>query len=36
VLVSVKNTGPACPHDKIEVTARIDNIVPWIQQAVGL
>jgi secreted trypsin-like serine protease len=35
VLVSVENTGPDCPHAQIEVTARIDNIVPWIRQAIG-
>lgn len=35
VLVSVENTGPDCPHAEIEVTARIDNIVPWIKQAVA-
>jgi secreted trypsin-like serine protease len=35
VLVSVENTGPDCPHAQIEVTARIDNLVPWIKQAVG-
>jgi secreted trypsin-like serine protease len=34
VLVSVENTGPDCPHAQIEVTARIDTIVPWIRQAV--
>jgi secreted trypsin-like serine protease len=34
VLVSVENTGPDCPHAEIEVTARIDNLVPWIKQAV--
>jgi secreted trypsin-like serine protease len=34
VLVSVENTGPDCPHASIEVTARIDTIVPWIRQAV--
>ncbi len=36
VLVSVENTGPDCPHAQLEVTARIDNTVPWIKQAVGL
>lgn len=35
VLVSVENTGPDCPHSQIEVTARIDTIVPWIKRAVG-
>jgi secreted trypsin-like serine protease len=35
VLVSVESTGPDCPHAQVEVTARIDNIVPWIKQAVG-
>jgi secreted trypsin-like serine protease len=35
VLVSVENTGPDCPHAQIEVTARIDTIVPWIKQSVG-
>jgi secreted trypsin-like serine protease len=35
VLVSVENTGPDCPHAQVEVTARIDTIVPWIEEAVG-
>jgi secreted trypsin-like serine protease len=30
-LVSVVSTGPSCPHTQQEITARIDNIVPWIR-----
>jgi hypothetical protein len=30
ILVSTEVTGPDCPHDQNETTARIDTIAPWI------
>lgn len=33
-LVSVENTGPACPHRQQETTARVDVVVPWVSSVV--
>src|SRR3954451_11838989 len=33
-LVSVESTGPNCPHNQSETTARVDVLVPWIRTAV--
>lgn len=35
LLVSVESTGPDCPHDQLETTARADVIVKWIYQQVA-
>lgn len=35
VLVSVENTGPDCPHNKLETTSRADIVVKWIYQQVA-
>jgi secreted trypsin-like serine protease len=29
-LVSVESSGPDCPHDLVETTSRVDNLVHWI------
>jgi hypothetical protein len=29
-LVSIESNGPACPHDKVETTARVDTVLPWL------
>jgi secreted trypsin-like serine protease len=34
LLVSVESFGPNCPHDQVETTARVDNIVNWIENAI--
>lgn len=33
-LTSVESTGPDCPHDLSETTARVDVVVPWIRSVV--
>jgi hypothetical protein len=33
-LVSIESNGPACPHDQVETTARVDTIVPWIRTTI--
>lgn len=35
VLVSVENNGPACPHDQLETTSRVDVLTDWISQTIG-
>ncbi|HEX3591270.1 MAG TPA: trypsin-like serine protease [Pseudonocardiaceae bacterium] len=35
LLVSVENTGPDCPHDQLETTARADVIAKWIYQQIA-
>ncbi|WP_245633865.1 S1 family peptidase [Amycolatopsis jejuensis] len=35
VLVAVENFGPSCPSPGLETAARVDQIVPWIQQQIG-
>lgn len=32
-LVAVVSNGPSCPHSSVEIGARTDNIVPWIERA---
>lgn len=32
LLVSVESTGPSCPHDQLETTARADVVYGWIFQ----
>lgn len=34
LLVSIESTGPGCPHDQIETTARVDNIRFWIRSVI--
>lgn len=34
-LVSVENTGPDCPHDQEETTARVDTLRSWILDTIG-
>jgi hypothetical protein len=34
-LVSIESDGPACPHDQVETTARVDTIVPWILSTIA-
>jgi hypothetical protein len=29
-LVSIESSGPACPHDQVETTARVDTVLPWL------
>ena len=29
-LVSIESNGPACPHDQVETTARVDTVLPWL------
>jgi hypothetical protein len=29
-LVSIETDGPACPHNQVETTERVDNILPWL------
>lgn len=31
-LVSVESTGPTCPHDQEETTARVDVLTDWVKQ----
>jgi secreted trypsin-like serine protease len=33
-LVSVESTGPSCPHDDVETTARVDNIARWVRSII--
>jgi secreted trypsin-like serine protease len=35
VLVSVESTGPSCPHDQLETTARADVVFSWIYQNIA-
>lgn len=35
LLVSVESTGPSCPHDQLETTARADVIYTWIYQHIA-
>jgi secreted trypsin-like serine protease len=35
VLVSVESTGPSCPHDQLETTARADVVFQWIYQNIA-
>jgi secreted trypsin-like serine protease len=35
VLVSVESTGPSCPHDQLETTARADVVFSWIYQHIA-
>lgn len=35
LLVSVESTGPDCPHDQLETTARADVVVQWIYQQIA-
>jgi hypothetical protein len=34
-LVSVELSGPACPHDQLETTSRVDVLTDWISQTTG-
>jgi secreted trypsin-like serine protease len=34
-LVSVESTGPSCPHDDVETTARVDNIFRWVRNSIA-
>jgi secreted trypsin-like serine protease len=34
-LVSVESTGPDCPHNQEETTARVDNIAKWVYRSIG-
>lgn len=34
-LVSVESTGPDCPHDQEETTARADNLREWMKRVIG-
>jgi len=29
-LVSIESDGPACPHNQLETTGRVDTILPWL------
>jgi secreted trypsin-like serine protease len=33
-LVSVESSGPDCPHDLVETTSRVDNLVHWIRSTI--
>lgn len=35
VLVSVESTGPSCPHDQLETTARADVVFSWIYRNIA-
>lgn len=35
LLVSVESSGPDCPHDQLETTARADVIFDWIYQQIA-
>lgn len=35
VLVSVESTGPSCPHNQLETTARADVVFQWIYQNIA-
>lgn len=34
-IVGVESTGPNCPHNQAETTARVDTVVSWINQQTG-
>jgi hypothetical protein len=34
VIYSTESTGPACPHDQVETTARVDDLYRWIKRHV--
>jgi Trypsin len=34
-LVSIESDGPACPHDQVETTGRVDTILPWIVSTIA-
>jgi secreted trypsin-like serine protease len=33
-LVSIESNGPACPHDQVETTARVDTVLPWLHTTI--
>jgi len=34
-LVSIESTGPTCPHDRVETTSRVDNLISaWIHSTI--